>query len=75
MGTDKLLLIEDVARRWQCSTDTVRRLLRTGKLLGVKVGALWRIPADAVQKYEAENTAEEYRRQTYGRRNVIYKIH
>ncbi len=75
MSEDKLLLIEDVARRWQCSVDTVRRLLRTGKLSGVKVGALWRISAEAVKKYEAENTAAEYRKQTYARKNVIYRIH
>lgn len=34
--------IHEIARELACSQETVRRMLRTGKIPGVKVGTGWR---------------------------------
>ena len=50
--TDELLTVEQAAERLQMHVDTVRRLLREGRLPGRKVGVrTWRISAAALQKY------------------------
>lgn len=46
----------DVAREWQCSAETVRRLCRTGELRALQIGDLWRISPAAVAEYEARHT-------------------
>ena len=43
---------EEVADRWRTSTDTVYRMLASGKLKGFKVGKGWRISAAAVAAVE-----------------------
>jgi excisionase family DNA binding protein len=38
-----LMKTGDVARELACATKTVIKLIRTGKLKGVRVGKMWRI--------------------------------
>lgn len=44
----------EVADRWKCSKAAVGDLLRTGKLQGFKVGALWRITPESLRNYEQD---------------------
>ena len=53
---DPLLRVDEVARCLRVSAETVRRLLRTGKLRGVRPGSTklgWRIRASAVELFLA----------------------
>jgi excisionase family DNA binding protein len=43
-----LLTVEQAAQRLQLSQPTVRRLLASGELRGMKRGKLWRIPESAL---------------------------
>jgi len=43
MATDELLTPEESAKYLKMHVDSVRRLMRAGKLPGVKVGGGWRI--------------------------------
>jgi excisionase family DNA binding protein len=45
-----LLTVEQAAQQLQCSQATVRRLLGTGDLRGIKRGKLWRIPESALME-------------------------
>ena len=45
-----------LAERWDMHEESIRRLLRSGKLAGFKAGPVtWRIPFMAVLSYEAGN--------------------
>jgi excisionase family DNA binding protein len=57
MGDDVLLTPEDSAKYLKMHVDSVRRLLRTGKLPGVKVGGGWRIPKAALDNMLAGKPA------------------
>lgn len=51
MGDDRLLRVDEVAERLRVSRETVRRLLRSGELRGMRPGSAkmgWRIPESAV---------------------------
>jgi excisionase family DNA binding protein len=44
--TDRLLTVEEAAERLRFSTETIRRMLRDGRLRGIRMGATragWRI--------------------------------
>ncbi|WP_127045186.1 helix-turn-helix domain-containing protein [Pseudorhodobacter sp. E13] len=43
---------DTLAARWQCSAETVRNLIKQGKLEGFRLGRMFRIPAQAVEEYE-----------------------
>lgn len=44
---------ETLAKRWQCSSASIRHSLRTGQLSGFRLGdKLWRIPAAVVREQE-----------------------
>jgi excisionase family DNA binding protein len=45
------LTCEEAAARLKCSTQVLRRLLRSGELQGVKLAKQWRITEDAVVTY------------------------
>ena len=47
---ERLLTPEEVAERLRLSVITVKKWLRQGKLQGVKVGKLWRVPEEEVKK-------------------------
>lgn len=48
---------EDIAERWQVSPGTIRELLRTGRLVGAKLGGQWRIRMCDVYDYEKRQRA------------------
>jgi excisionase family DNA binding protein len=51
MDDDRLLRVDEVAERIRVSKETVRRLLRSGELRGMRPGSAkmgWRIPESAV---------------------------
>jgi excisionase family DNA binding protein len=51
----ELLTPDDVAARLKLHPDTVRRLLRSGKIPGVKINARsWRVPTDKLAKWVEE---------------------
>ncbi len=45
---------EQLAERWACKPDAIRRLIRKGKLRGFKVGQQVRIPRAAIAEYERQ---------------------
>ena len=54
---EQLLTPEAVAEKLAISVKTVKNLLRSGRLRGVKVGNLWRLQQDALQDYLKEQTS------------------
>jgi excisionase family DNA binding protein len=46
----QLLTVEEVAEQLRVSTAFIYRLLRQGKLRGVKLGSLWRVERATVDK-------------------------
>ncbi|WP_423227682.1 helix-turn-helix domain-containing protein [Salipiger profundus] len=55
-GSPHPLTPDQVAERWNCSAETVRQLIKRGKLQGFRVGRMFRIPAAAVEEFEAWQT-------------------
>ena len=51
---EQLLTPEVAAEKLAVSVKTVKNLLRSGKLRGVKVGNLWRLRQKALQEYLRE---------------------
>jgi excisionase family DNA binding protein len=45
---EMLLTVEQTAQRLQVAQSTVRRLLASGELRGIKRGKLWRVPESAL---------------------------
>lgn len=45
---------EEIAEILQVSTRTVYRAIDSGELRGVKIGRLWRVSKDSLDKYLAE---------------------
>lgn len=50
---------ETLAERWQCSAETVRQMVRDGRLRGFRVGRMFRIPADVVDAFEEGKPQQE----------------
>lgn len=48
MRSERLLSIREAAATLRMNEEVVRRWLREGRLAGVKVGHLWRVPAEAL---------------------------
>ena len=55
MNTEnKFVTTQSIAKRWDMHEESIRRLLRSGKLAGFKAGPVtWRIPLKAVLAYES----------------------
>ena len=51
---EQLLTPEAAAEKLAVSVKTVKNLLRSGKLRGVKVGNLWRLQEEALEEYLEE---------------------
>ncbi len=49
------LTVTDVAKQLQVSEDTVRRWLKSGKLVGLKFGKDWRIDPDDLKAFLAQS--------------------
>jgi len=45
----------DVARRWKITHSGVLGLIRGGRLPAIRIGGMYRIPADSVEAYERDN--------------------
>lgn len=45
---EMLLTVEQAAQRLQVAQSTIRRLLASGELRGIKRGKLWRVPENAL---------------------------
>lgn len=55
--THPIMTPEDVAERWQCSAQQVRKLLGAGALSGFRLGGkLWRVRIEDVEAFERLNT-------------------
>lgn len=46
-----------LAERWDCSSETIRLMVKGGKLQGFRVGRMIRIPAVVVEEYEQCQTS------------------
>jgi excisionase family DNA binding protein len=52
MADDELLTVEQAAEKLQLHPDTIRRLLRSKQIPGVKLGPRqWRVPIKAIDQY------------------------
>ncbi|MHC9236966.1 helix-turn-helix domain-containing protein [Pseudooceanicola sp. 502str34] len=47
---------ELLADRWQCSSETIRQMVKRGDLRGFRVGRMIRIPLDAVEELECQTS-------------------
>lgn len=54
----EMLTPEEVARKLKVSRRTIYLWLRQGRLKGVKVGDLWRIPESALREFIEEGTGK-----------------
>ena len=68
------LTIQDVADRWACSTDLVRRLLRTGELPGMKIGNIWRVAVATLEQFEANRTKRPEPVMRTGERQPVLRL-
>ena len=51
---NQFVTTQSIAKRWGMHEESIRRLLRSGKLTGFKAGPVtWRIPFKAVLAYES----------------------
>lgn len=48
----------ELAKRWDCSQRTIRRLLDAGKLPGFKAGGTWRIKDESVEKIKKNHSRQ-----------------
>lgn len=48
--------IRSLSERWDCHPDVVRRMIRSGALQSFRVGALIRIQAQEVERYECSGS-------------------
>ena len=63
MGKDSLLTVPETAERLRCHAETVRRLLRRGDLVGVKMpspnrGGTWKIRESSIERFLNANQFE-----------------
>lgn len=54
-----VLTVSEVARLLRVATRTVYVLLEQGKLHGVKIGRVWRVPRDEVDRFLHPGKPEE----------------
>ncbi|WP_375700128.1 excisionase family DNA-binding protein [Pseudophaeobacter sp. TrK17] len=52
MKTETPFTADTLARRWGCSGETVRAMIRNGQLPAFRVGKSYRIAAKTVEKHE-----------------------
>lgn len=56
IGKRKYLSIQTLARRWNVSDSTVRRLIEEGELKGIKIRRTCKILTDSVQEFESRSS-------------------
>ncbi len=59
MNMQEMLTPDEVAKKLKISRRTVYLWLRQGRLKGVKVGDLWRIPEDALERFLKKSTEKD----------------
>lgn len=67
------LTVKDVASQLQCSTDTVRSLIRSGKLTAFRLnedGSPWRINPEAITHYREQQKSRDPWARTRPRRRA-----
>jgi excisionase family DNA binding protein len=52
--TEELLTVDEAAARLKLQPDTVRRMIRAGRLRAQKLGRGWRVPVSALAETLAE---------------------
>lgn len=52
-GTSRYVRVKTVAARFDVSPSTIYRAIESGELAAIKIGGSLRIPADAVEAFEA----------------------
>ena len=66
------LSTEQLAERWGISADTIQRRIASGQLAAINVGGgrrpRWRIPAEAIARYETRHASRAEPRMTRIRR-------
>lgn len=40
----------ELAKKWDCSQRTIRRMIDRGELTGVKIGGTWRVKSDKIDE-------------------------
>jgi excisionase family DNA binding protein len=65
INMEQVLTVTEVAQRLRVNVKTVYRMLEKGRLHGVRVGRLWRVPDEALSEYlqsgkEGIQTLREY---------------
>lgn len=55
-GRRKYISIQTLARRWNVSDSTIRRLIEEGELKGMKIRRTCKILADSVQEFESRSS-------------------
>jgi len=56
---NKIYTVEEIASKLQLNEITIRRYLRSGKLVGVKLGKVWRITEDQLNDFLNENSTKK----------------
>lgn len=51
-GQKMFLTTRDVATRWSISERQVREMAQAGEIPAMKLGKLWRFPADRLERFE-----------------------
>ena len=52
----KFLLVREVAKTLRISRNTAYKLVQRGQIRAVKIGALWRVPEEAVRDLSVQNS-------------------
>lgn len=67
---------DEVAKRWNITAGTIRAILRTNQMRGMRVCSAWRIPESAVQEYEETHTTALVHREPLNQRpkHIVTKI-
>lgn len=45
--------VAQLAKRWNCSVSMIRKLIKSNRLRAFRVGELWRIATEEVERYES----------------------
>lgn len=52
----RYISVQNLARRWNVSDSTVRRLIEEGELQGIKIRRTFKILLDSVSEYESRSS-------------------
>ncbi len=51
---DNYLTVEEIATELKVTPDTIQKLLRQKRLIGFKVGGVWRVTKEDLERYVEE---------------------